>query len=124
MPERRRAEIKALADQMMKPLAAVEQEVYQTQLRSNQDALNFPIKLNNKIAALAGVIEASDSKPTDQSYAVFKELNAALDKLLAQRDDVLKRELTRVNAAIRRQRLEPIDPAAKPAAPAPKPPTQ
>ncbi len=123
VPERRRAEIKALADQMMKPLTVVEQEVYQTQLKSNQDALNFPIKLNNKIAALAGVIESSDNKPTDQSYEVFKELNAALDKLLAQKDDVLKRELTRVNAAIKRQRLAPIDPAAK-LEPEPKPPSQ
>jgi hypothetical protein len=122
VPERRRPEIKALADQMMKPLAAVEEEVYQTRLRSGQDPLNFPIKLNNKIAALAGVIEASDNKPTDQSYEVFKELSAALDKMLAQKDEVLKRELTRVNAAIKRQRLEPIDPAAK--LPPAKPPTE
>jgi photosystem II stability/assembly factor-like uncharacterized protein len=121
VPERRRAEIKALADQMMKPLTAVEEEVYQVRNRSSQDPLNYPIKLNNKIAALAGVIESAESKPTDQSYEVFKELNAALDKLLAQRDDVLKRELQRVNAAIKREKLAPIDPAAKPPAPPAKP---
>jgi photosystem II stability/assembly factor-like uncharacterized protein len=125
VPERRRAEIKALADQMMKPLTAVEQEVYQVRNQSSQDPLNYPIKLNNKIAALAGVIEAAESKPTDQSYEVFKELNAALDKLLTQRDDVLKRELQRVNAAIKREKLAPIDPAAKPPAPVkPTNPTQ
>ena len=125
VPERRRAEIKALADQMMKPLTAVEEEVYQVRNQSSQDPLNYPIKLNNKIAALAGVIESAESKPTDQSYEVFKELNAALDKLLAQRDDVLKRELQRVNAAIKRERLAPIDPAAKPPAPVkPTNPTQ
>jgi hypothetical protein len=125
VPERRRAEIKALADQMMKPLTAVEEEVYQVRNQSSQDPLNYPIKLNNKIAALAGVIEAAESRPTDQSYEVFKELNAALDKLLAQRDDVLKRELQRVNAAIKRERLAPIDPAAKPPAPVkPTNPTQ
>jgi hypothetical protein len=117
VPERRRAEIKALADQMMKPLTAVEEEVYQVRNQSSQDPLNYPIKLNNKVAALAGVIESSESKPTDQSYEVFKELNAALDKLLAQRDEVLKRELQRVNAAIKREKLAPIDPAAKPPAP-------
>ena len=121
VPERRRAEIRALADQMMKPLTAVEEEVYQVRNQSSQDPLNYPIKLNNKIAALAGVIESAESKPTDQSYEVFKELNAALDKLLAQRDDVLKRELQRVNAAIKREKLAPIDPAAKPPAPPAKP---
>jgi hypothetical protein len=99
--------------------------VYQVRNQSSQDPLNYPIKLNNKIAALAGVIESAESKPTDQSYEVFKELNAALDKLLAQKDDVLKRELQRVNAAIKREKLAPIDPAAKPPAPPkPKSPTQ
>jgi hypothetical protein len=121
VPERRRAEIKALADQMMKPLTAIEEEVYQVRNQSIQDPLNYPIKLNNKIAALAGVIESAESRPTDQSYEVFKELNAALDKLLAQKDDVLKRELQRVNAAIKRHRLAPIDPEAKPPAPPAKP---
>jgi photosystem II stability/assembly factor-like uncharacterized protein len=117
VPERRRAEIKALADQMMTPLTAVEEEVYQVQNQSSQDPLNYPIKLNNKIAALAGVIESAESQPTNQSYEVFKELNAALDKLLGQKDDVLKRELQRVNAAIKREKLAPIDPAVKPPAP-------
>ncbi len=42
--------------------------------RSGQDPLNFPIMLNNKIAALSGVIESADHKPTEQSYEVFNEL--------------------------------------------------
>ena len=52
---------------LLKPLAAVEDEVYQVRNRSSQDPLNYPIKLNNKIAALAGVIESADNKPTEQS---------------------------------------------------------
>ena len=43
---------------LMKPLTAVEEEVYQMKNRSGQDPLNYPIKLNNKIAALTGVVEA------------------------------------------------------------------
>jgi hypothetical protein len=46
-------------------LSAVENELYQTRLRSNQDPLNFPIKLNNKIATLRSVIESpTASRPT------------------------------------------------------------
>jgi hypothetical protein len=118
VPERRRKEIQALADGLMKPLTAVEEEVYQVRNRSSQDPLNYPIKLNNKIAALSGVIESSDNKPTDQSYEVFKELSALLDKQLAQRDALLKAELQRLNAALRREKLEAIDPNKKPAPPA------
>ena len=35
-------------------LTAVEEALYQTKNRSRQDPLNFPIRLNNKLAALAG----------------------------------------------------------------------
>jgi uncharacterized protein YicC (UPF0701 family) len=126
VPERRRKEIQALADGLMKPLTAVEEEVYQVRNRSSQDPLNFPIKLNNKIAALSGVIESADNKPTNQSYEVFKELSALLDKQLAQRDATLKAELQRLNAALRREKLDAIDPAKKLTPPPPKPanPTQ
>ncbi len=125
VPERRRKEIKAIADSLMKPLTAVEEEVYQVRNRSGQDPLNYPIKLNNKIAALSGVIESSDNKPTDQSYEVFRELSAQLDKQLAQRDAALKADLQRLNAALRREKLEPIDHLKKPAPPAkPTNPTQ
>ena len=67
---------------MLVPLTAVEEEVYQVRNRSGQDPLNYPIKLNNKIAALIGVIESADNKPTDQSVEVFNELSAQLDAQL------------------------------------------
>jgi hypothetical protein len=57
--------------------------------RSNQDPLNFPIKLNNQIAALERVIETGDAKPTDQSYVVYKELRARLEALKARLDQAM-----------------------------------
>lgn len=126
VPERRRKEIQAIADGLMKPLTAVEEEIYQVRNRSSQDPLNYPIKLNNKIAALAGVVESADSKPTDQSYTVFDELSGGLDKQLKQKEAVLARELQRLNAALKREKLEPVDPTRKPTPPPAKPtnPTQ
>ena len=81
---RRKNEIQKLADAVMVPLTQVEEEAYQVRNRSGQDPLNYPIKLNNKIAALSGVIESADHKPTDQSVEVFKELSAQLDAELAK----------------------------------------
>jgi len=37
-------------------MSAIEETLYQTKNQSNQDPLNYPIRLNNKLAALAGVI--------------------------------------------------------------------
>ena len=119
IPPRRKAEIQKLADSLLAPLAAVEGEIYQVRNRSSQDPLNYPIMLNNKIAALAGVVESADHKPTAQSYEVFTELTAALDAQLARMRQTLATELPRLNTALKRERQAPVDPGAKPAAPAP-----
>ena len=103
----------------MKPIAVVEEEVYNTKLRSGQDPLNFPIRLNNKIAALQGVVESSDNKPTDQTYVVFKELSAKLDAQMQKLQQSLKTDLPRVNAALKREKAGEIDPNKKPDPPAP-----
>jgi len=55
-------------------LASVEEALYQTKNQSSQDPLNYPIRLNNKLAALAGVVQSADAAPTDQSYQVYNEL--------------------------------------------------
>ncbi len=117
IPERRRAEVQRLVDALMKPLTAVEEEVYQVRNRSSQDPLNYPIRLNNKIAALMGVIESADHRPTDQTYEVFKELSAQLEKQLQQMNATIKTELPRLNAALKRDKVDAVDPDAKPSPP-------
>ena len=119
---RRKVEIQKLADGLLQPLAVVEAEAYQVKNRSGQDPLNYPIRLNNKIAALSGVIESADSKPTDQSVEVFNELSAQLDAQLEKMRQTLNTELPRLNAALKRLRIDAIDPKAKATvAPAVKP---
>ena len=68
----------------MEQLSAVEGEIYQVKNQSGQDPLNYPIKLNNQIAALMGVVASTEAKPTAQSYEVFKVLSAQLDTQLGQ----------------------------------------
>jgi hypothetical protein len=121
IPPRRKAEIQKLADSLLATLATVEAQVYQVKNRSSQDPLNYPIMLNNKIAALSGVVESADHKPTAQSYEVFTELTQALDAQLGAMKKTLDGDLPRLNNALRREKLVPVDPAATPAAPATPP---
>src|SRR6476619_1337756 len=65
-------------------LSAVEDSLYQTKNRSGQDPLNYPIRLNNKIAALAGVAGGYEAAPTAQTQVVYKALSAQLDVELAK----------------------------------------
>lgn len=111
--QRRKDEIQKLADGLLEPLTAVEVEAYQVQNRSGQDPLNYPIKLNNKIAALVGVIESADNKPTDQSVDVFNELSALLDEQLQKMEQTLKTELPRLNAALKREKIDAVDPKVR-----------
>ena len=90
-------------------LGVVEAEIYQVKNQSNQDPLNYPIKLNNKLAALLGVVEGSESRPTDQSYDVFQRLSALLDEQISQMGIVILRDLGRLNELLIREGLEPIE---------------
>ncbi len=89
-------------------LSAVEAEIYQVRNRSNQDPLNYPIKLNNKLAALLGLVEGSEGRPTDQSHAVFRRLAELLDAELEEMGIVILRDVGRLNELLVREGLEPI----------------
>ena len=89
-------------------LSAVESEIYQVKNQSSQDPLNFPIKLNNKIAALQGVIESADAKPTDQSREVFKMLSDKLDVQLGKMDAIIKTDLPKLVALLQKQKLDAV----------------
>jgi photosystem II stability/assembly factor-like uncharacterized protein len=71
------------AEALKKKITAVEEALYQTKNKSSQDPLNFPIRLNNKLSALQGVVGSAEAAPTDQSYAVYEDLAAKIDKELA-----------------------------------------
>jgi photosystem II stability/assembly factor-like uncharacterized protein len=95
-------------DEFAAALSAIEGEIYQVKLQSSQDPLNFPIKLNNKIAALQGVIESADVRPTEQAYSVFRTLSNGLDEQLGQLDSRVKLQMPPVNQLLQRAKLDPI----------------
>src|SRR4029077_5376265 len=99
-------------------LAVVEDSIYQTKNRSGQDPLNYPIRLNNKIAALAGVAGSAEAAPTKQTTVVYQALSVQLDAELTKMKKALDSRLPAINATLRKERLPEIVP--RPAdAPAP-----
>jgi len=109
------AAAKKALDEFEQALNAVEGEIYQVRLQSSQDPLNFPIKLNNKIAALQGIIESADIRPTEQTYTVFRTLSNRLDEQLTKMDTSVKTTMPPVNQLLQREKVDPIKAeAAKP----------
>jgi photosystem II stability/assembly factor-like uncharacterized protein len=91
-----------------KKLTEVEEALYQTKNQSSQDPLNFPIRLNNKLAALAGVVSGSESPPNDQSFAVYDELVAQIDAQLQQLAQVMKTDVPAFNQLVRDQNIPAV----------------
>jgi photosystem II stability/assembly factor-like uncharacterized protein len=91
-----------------KKLAEVEEALYQTRNQSSQDPLNFPIRLNNKLAALAGVVSRSETPPNDQSYAVYDELVAQIDAQLHKLAQIMKSDVPAFNQLVREQNVPAI----------------
>ncbi len=84
-------------------LTAIEEELYQTRNQSNQDPLNFPIRLNNKLAALAGSIAGADAQPTDQQYGVYEDLTARINAQLSKLEQVMATDVPAFNKLVRDQ---------------------
>ena len=111
------ASLREAADAVASALTAVEGEIYQYRNRSSQDPLNYPIRLNNKLAALQGIVESGDYKPTDQAYAVFKELSGRLDKEIERLHALVSSEVAALNRRFRAAGLEPVKDGVPPASP-------
>lgn len=85
-------------------LSAIEEAVYQVRNQSSQDPLNYPIRLNNKIASLQRIVESGEGKPTDDSYKVYKELEAELAGHLKALDRMLQNKTVKQYYAFNRKK--------------------
>ncbi len=88
------------ASALVKKLTAVEEELYQTKNRASEDPLNYPIKLNNKLAGVLGVVSLSDYQPTAQSYMVYEDLATRVNAQLKTLNSLLTADLTAFNKLI------------------------
>jgi len=83
-------------------ISAIEEDLYQVKNQSGQDPLNFPIKLNNRLASLRRSVETGDAKPTNGAYKVFKELSDELDQHLGKLNQTLSSDLSKVNQLLKK----------------------
>jgi photosystem II stability/assembly factor-like uncharacterized protein len=94
---------------MVDAINAIEDRIYQVNNQSRQDPLNFPIKLNDKLAGLIGVVESAEARPTDQTRKVFARLSAELDRELEALEQTLDAALPGLNKGLSDAGLEAIE---------------
>ncbi|MDQ6924799.1 MAG: glycosyl hydrolase, partial [Candidatus Eremiobacteraeota bacterium] len=111
VPAAQRAAFEAQTQPLLTTLAGAEEEIYQVRNQSSQDPLNYPIRINNKLAALAGVVASADPRPTQQSYVVFDSLSRQLQTQLEALGRATGAQLAAVNAELQRVGLKPVVPS-------------
>ncbi len=82
-------------------LTVIEKELYQTQNKSRQDPLNFPIRLTNKLAHLNSLSQMSDGPPTASMLEVQAVLTKQIDEQLESYRKIKTEEVSALNELIR-----------------------
>ena len=99
-------------------MTKVEEELYQVKNQSRQDPLNFPIRLNNKLAHLSRVVGTGDYKPTDQAVDVKNELSEQINTQITEWQRILTEDIEQLNQMVKEKSVDAIkmkkDPTAIP----------
>jgi hypothetical protein len=78
-------------------LSSIEEELIQTKAKAGQDLLNYPMKLNNKLAALTSTVSSAESAPTAQTHAAVKHIITKVDYQLEKYQGMEKVEIKKFN---------------------------
>jgi hypothetical protein len=108
------AKLKTVGGTLTTNLSDVEDDVYQVKNQSGQDPLNFPIKINNRLANLQRVVNSGDGRPIENAAVLFEEYTKQLGVQTGRLNQVIARDLAAFNAELRRLGLEPIRSPGRP----------
>lgn len=100
LKEEKNPNAKDLADAgsaLDKKMTVVEEALIQTKAKSGQDVLNYPIRLNNLLVALGGIVSSADAAPTKQDYEMYDDLSKQSDEQLAKWNEIVKTDLPSYN---------------------------
>lgn len=83
-------------DPIIQQISDIEKELYQTQNKSGQDPLNYPIRLNNKLAHLNVIAGTGSYKPTDGAEEVRAEITRQINIQLTKFRDIESNQISKI----------------------------
>ena len=98
-------EIKLMADSINKKMTGVEEALYQTKAKSEEDVLNYPIRLNDQVSGLYDYAASGNYAPTRQVKEAYSFLSAKVDAELNKLKTVMDVDLPKFNQLIRDKKL-------------------
>ncbi len=104
---RRDRAVATSARRIVERASTVEERLIQSRVNSPQDIVNYPIRLNAKLGALAGAVAQAAGAPTASAREAFAELSRRIDEQL-EALAVLERDLGGFDQLVRRSGVEGI----------------
>jgi photosystem II stability/assembly factor-like uncharacterized protein len=100
--------VASAAQAVLDRIKPIEAELVQVNARTRGDTLNFPVRLNGKLAALKGSIASADAAPTAAARAVADDLSNRVQTQLDQLSEVLATEVAFLNQSIENAKVPPV----------------
>lgn len=104
--KKKHKELLDFANALVKDMTKVEETLYQTKSRSNQDPLNFPIRLNNKLAHLNSLTRIGSYGPTQQAIDFKNEITKEIDKELAKLYAMFNTRVKELNKKVKESQID------------------
>jgi len=89
-------------------MTAVEEALYQTKAKAGEDLLNFPMRLNDRMAAIYNVAASGNNPPIQSVKDAFAELSAETDIQLDKLKNIMKTDVQAFNKVIFDKRVPVI----------------
>ncbi|WP_080241278.1 WD40/YVTN/BNR-like repeat-containing protein [Spirosoma rigui] len=99
---------KNAAKPMLDELDKIESTLMQPKSKAPQDALAYPIRLNDKMAGVASVVSSADTKPTKSSYTAYDDLAKQIDTALSKLKEVVNTQVPGFNKMVAEQNVPAI----------------
>lgn len=96
------------ADKLVKDMTKIEETLYQTKSKSGQDPLNYPIRLNNKLAHLNSLTRIGNYAPTQQAIDFKNEITKEIDVELAKLNALFTNGVKELNQKVKESDIDLI----------------
>jgi photosystem II stability/assembly factor-like uncharacterized protein len=104
------AALQDAAKQLKDRLSAIEEQLAQTRASGESDRLNYPGRLNAKLAHLSAVIASADGAPTRQSYEVFDSLSGQIDAQIKDLGGAIKTDVAAFTKLLQQAKVPEVEP--------------
>jgi two-component sensor histidine kinase len=94
------------SNSIIESIDKIENELYQTKNQSNQDPLNYGVKLTNNLGNLNSAFRGGDFGPTVQDVQVKNELIEKVNAQLAKYDNIILEDIPNFNSSFKKLELD------------------